>query len=331
MNARTETEGREHVRDHPARVLDEPSPREPEDEPPSRLEPVRPDRVLVELELVTAPVELDRDLEVRIGEVDSVAMPPRSRPRTHARAREGRRRRTVARRAGRTGCAEPSVPNVARGLAGTCVIPLRPRRAWRIRHSQSSFQVASDRRRDSSSAASARKSSSTAAHTSRTVRATPVTGIANRRVLATQLERQRLVIPDAGTTPRSSVPRHRHVDDTDGPKAVEPPEMGRCQIAKQCPVDGETHGHRSRLPRQWHSGQSVHARVYALPLADLKAMVDRPLASAVGDHLRPAEHAVLRPRQPRRDHIDVAHAPLPLLAIGVHRPHAVWVMHAGTR
>ena len=67
--------GREHVRHHPIRVLDEPSPREPEDEPAGRLEPVRADRILVELELVTAPVELDGDLEVRIREVDPVSMP----------------------------------------------------------------------------------------------------------------------------------------------------------------------------------------------------------------------------------------------------------------
>jgi hypothetical protein len=73
-HAGTPADRRKHVRHDPIRIFDEASPREPKDEPSRNLEPVRPDAVLLELELVAAPIELDCDHEIRIGEVDSVSM-----------------------------------------------------------------------------------------------------------------------------------------------------------------------------------------------------------------------------------------------------------------
>ena len=181
-----------------------------------------------------------------------------------------------------------------------------------MRHSHSSSQVASVRRLVSSKAASARWSSSTAAHTSRTVRAVPVTGIPNRRVSSRKLERKRLVIPDARCDDAADMAWHRHVDDAEGSVALRVPRDGPLSGATSIrPIHRETRGHRSRLPRRGRAWQPVHARMNAFPLADPKSMIDRPLASAAGDHLRSTEHAVLCPRQLRRDDVDFAHVHFP--------------------
>jgi hypothetical protein len=74
MHARTEADGGEDVSDDAGGVLDESSPREPKDEPPGCLEPVGADRIIIEQQLVASAIELDSDLQIRIGKIDPIAM-----------------------------------------------------------------------------------------------------------------------------------------------------------------------------------------------------------------------------------------------------------------